>query len=389
MKLIGIVLISLFVIFAYGANVMQVNDENFREVVISSGKYTLVKFYADWCRHCKTLLPTYEEVDSLFANEPNVQIVKINGDKDGRKMSKKYNIEGFPSIVMFHGTDEPIEYSGSRDVEGLSNFVQQLSSVRLEKHEEPEKDDTSHVLELNDVNFQEKVLDNIDGTSIVAFTALWCSHCKNLHPLWERLANEIYVNDDNIVVGQVITDEVPADKLMAQFGISSFPTVLHFDSNKVDDDGVRRPSVFHGEKSLENLISFINEKGGVHRDAKGKLLTSAGKITKMDEIIKDKLEMGYANNVGIELLRELDNISKISKSKVSNKHEILSIGDDLLMEPYYKKLINKIINGDTEYFEKEANRLNKMLKGNENNLQLKTIDSIQKRLNILSIFGSN
>lgn len=392
MKLTCTIIISFFLILVQGSGVLQVNDEYFKDVVINSGKYTLVKFYADWCRHCKNMLPAYEEVSDLFANEENVQIVKINGDKDGRKMSKKYNIEGFPTVMLFHENDEPIEFNGGRDAESMSNFIQQIANIRLDKSDDLQKSDgnkeESHVLEFNDLDFQEKVLDNEKATSLVAFTALWCGHCKSLQPIWEKLANEIYVNDDKIVIGKVITDTSPADKLMAQFGITSFPTILYFDSNKIDEDGLRRPAMFYGDRSLELFVSFINENAGLHRDTNGELLETAGKIKKLDELIIDKLPKGDRSDVGLELLRELNKIIALSTSLVVNKGEIISTADDLSMGKYYKKLINKMINGESEFFEREINRLTKMLQNNKQSLQNQTVDSIQKRLNVLNVFAN-
>lgn len=388
MKLGCAIIISFLVILVHGSEVLQVNDQNFKDVVITSGKYTLVKFYADWCRHCKNMLPAYEEVSNLFENEPNVQIVKINGDKDGRKMSKKYNIEGFPTVMLFHENDEPIEFNGARDADAMSNFVQQIANIRLDKSKDLGKSDgeKSQVLEFNDLNFQEKVLDNDKATTIVAFTALWCGHCKTLLPIWEKLANDVYVNDDKIVIGKVVTDNSPADKLMSQFGVSSFPTILYFDSSKVDEDGLRRPVLFYGDRSLEQLVSFINEKAGLHRDTNGELLETAGKINKLDKLIRDKLPKLDGSGVGMELLRELNKIIALSTSLVVDKQEAVSIGDDLSMAKYYKKLINNIINGETEFFDREINRLTRMLQNNKQSLQKQTIDSIQKRLNVLSIF---
>lgn len=388
MKLGCAIIISFLVILVHGSEVLQVNDQNFKDVVITSGKYTLVKFYADWCRHCKNMLPAYEEVSNLFENEPNVQIVKINGDKDGRKMSKKYNIEGFPTVMLFHENDEPIEFNGARDADAMSNFVQQIANIRLDKSKDLGKSDgeKSQVLEFNDLNFQEKVLDNDKATTIVAFTALWCGHCKTLLPIWEKLANDVYVNDDKIVIGKVVTDNSPADKLMSQFGVSSFPTILYFDSSKVDEDGLRRPVLFYGDRSLEQLVSFINEKAGLHRDTNGELLETAGKINKLDKLIRDKLPKLDGSGVGMELLRELNKIIALSTSLVVDKQEAVPIGDDLSMAKYYKKLINNIINGETEFFDREINRLTRMLQNNKQSLQKQTIDSIQKRLNVLSIF---
>ena len=76
-------LIFLLVLYVLGGSVVLANDKTFKEVVHDSNKYTFVEFYADWCRHCGKLSPVLDTVASMFDNEPNVQIVKVNGDKDG------------------------------------------------------------------------------------------------------------------------------------------------------------------------------------------------------------------------------------------------------------------------------------------------------------------
>lgn len=91
----------------------------------------------------------------------------------------------------------------------------------------------------------------------------------------------------------------------------------------------------------------------------------------------------------MELLRELNKIIALSTSLVVNKQEAVSIGDDLSMAKYYKKLINNVINGETEFFDREINRLTRMIQNNKQSLQKQTIDSIQKRLNVLSIFTNH
>ena len=64
-------------------------------------------------------------------------------------MSKKYNIEGFPTVMLFHENDEPIEFNGARDADAMSNFVQHIANIRLDKSKDLGKfnDEKSQVLE--------------------------------------------------------------------------------------------------------------------------------------------------------------------------------------------------------------------------------------------------
>ena len=125
-------LISLALAYS-PSNVIQANDKNFQQIVTASGKFTFVDFYADWCRHCKKLSPVVDQLLTLFADYPQIQVVKINGDKDGKKMSKKYVEIGYPTLLMFDDQGKHVEFDGIRDIEAFSNFIQQFSGVRLDK----------------------------------------------------------------------------------------------------------------------------------------------------------------------------------------------------------------------------------------------------------------
>ncbi len=44
----------------------------------SSGKDSLIEFYAPWCGHCKKLAPVYDELGEKLREEPGVQVVKMD-----------------------------------------------------------------------------------------------------------------------------------------------------------------------------------------------------------------------------------------------------------------------------------------------------------------------
>mmetsp|Transcript_1381 Transcript_1381/g.1880 ORF Transcript_1381/g.1880 Transcript_1381/m.1880 type:complete len:354 (-) Transcript_1381:179-1240(-) len=96
--------------------------ENFDKLVLGS-KSALVEFYAPWCGHCKSLAPTYEKLAKAFEGESNVLIAKVDATEE-EELGKRYNIEGFPTIKFFPaGSAEPEAYDGSRELEGLVDFI--------------------------------------------------------------------------------------------------------------------------------------------------------------------------------------------------------------------------------------------------------------------------
>ncbi|KAG2730936.1 hypothetical protein G9P44_006085 [Scheffersomyces stipitis] len=365
---------SLVSSYSSSSNLLQVNDKNFKEIVIDSGKFTFVDFYADWCRHCKNLMPTIEELADVFEPfQDQVQVVKINGDKDGKKMSKKYVFKGYPTMLLFHGNDEPVEYDGIRDLQALSNFVQQITGVRLasikpegEVEESKVEQEPTGLIRLNDINFEDKIRET--PYSIVVFTATWCQFCQKLKPVLETLVDVVFANEkEKIQIAIVELDTEPGDKLSDRYHISTLPTILFF-SNEYDE-----PSIYDGEKELLPLLASINEFTDSHRDVEGRLSNTAGRIQEVDNLISQKILQGFKGDLstaGIELLGEISHLS-------NENYEML---------PYYKKLVSKIINNEMDFFKNEFSRLATILENDISKLTPNTIDSMQKRSNILSSF---
>lgn len=90
------------------------------ETHIHQDDKTMVLFYADWCGHCKTLKPVWNEA-AKKANTDGKRMVMIDvGGKSAEQQAliDKYEIDGFPTILVFqNGNPQP--YSGKRDVDAF------------------------------------------------------------------------------------------------------------------------------------------------------------------------------------------------------------------------------------------------------------------------------
>ena len=112
------------------AEIPESNDEpvkvvvgkSWKDWVLDSDKEVLVKFYAPWCGHCKSLAPHYEEAAKRIASNPNIVLVKVDSTENE---VPGVNIEGFPTLKFFRKdkSAEPYDFEGGRDVEGILSWL--------------------------------------------------------------------------------------------------------------------------------------------------------------------------------------------------------------------------------------------------------------------------
>jgi thioredoxin 1 len=77
---------------------LEVNDDNFDEVVIKSDKPVMVDFWAEWCGPCRMVAPIMEEISHEYAGK--AVVVKCDVDSSPG-VSSKYGIRNIPTILFF------------------------------------------------------------------------------------------------------------------------------------------------------------------------------------------------------------------------------------------------------------------------------------------------
>ena len=87
----------------------------------SSGNQILF-VYADWCGHCQAFKPEWNKFEKICKEGGNT-CKAINGDEN-QELAKKYNIEGYPTILKCDKDGNKIEeYGGPRSAQGLADFL--------------------------------------------------------------------------------------------------------------------------------------------------------------------------------------------------------------------------------------------------------------------------
>lgn len=77
---------------------LEVNDENFDDVVLKADKPVIVDFWAEWCGPCRMIAPIIEDISKEY--EGKALVVKCDVDSSPR-VSSKYSIRNIPTVLYF------------------------------------------------------------------------------------------------------------------------------------------------------------------------------------------------------------------------------------------------------------------------------------------------
>ena len=102
---------------------LEVNDNNFDEVVLKADKPVMVDFWAEWCGPCRMIEPIIEEISKDFSDK--ALIVKCNVD-DSIAVTKRFGIVNIPTVLFFKGGKKVDKQVGAVV---KSHFVNKLNAL--------------------------------------------------------------------------------------------------------------------------------------------------------------------------------------------------------------------------------------------------------------------
>lgn len=101
--------------------VTTLTDNNFNEVVTNSEVPVLVDFYADWCKPCKRIAPTLEEIAAEKDGE--VLVCKVDVDQS-QQLASTYQVMSIPNIISFKNGEIYKRVTGAVSKEDLLQLVE-------------------------------------------------------------------------------------------------------------------------------------------------------------------------------------------------------------------------------------------------------------------------
>lgn len=82
------------------ANVIELTDANFDEIVNGSDVPVLVDFWAPWCGPCKMIAPVIAQIADEY--EGKAKVCKIDTDEH-REAAVEFGISAIPTLMIFKG----------------------------------------------------------------------------------------------------------------------------------------------------------------------------------------------------------------------------------------------------------------------------------------------
>jgi len=108
----------------------QPNSEQVKEGGSGTGNTAeLLFFYADWCPHCKTAKPIWNDLKAEYENKTingyKIVFTEVNCSEETAevdKMMNQYNVEGYPTIKLLKD-GQVIEYDAKPSKDTLTQFL--------------------------------------------------------------------------------------------------------------------------------------------------------------------------------------------------------------------------------------------------------------------------
>jgi len=108
------------------ADVKQVTDETFEQIVLNAERPVIVDFWATWCGPCAMVAPELERIAKKY--EGVIDVVKMDVDANPA-VSQALQIMNLPTVAFFRPGLQPMAVIGARSAEqfeasfGLSQYA--------------------------------------------------------------------------------------------------------------------------------------------------------------------------------------------------------------------------------------------------------------------------
>jgi len=226
-----------------GPHAPELTGDNFAET-IATGSW-MVKFYAPWCGHCKSMAAAWEDLaKARKTTQPKVGIASVDCTVSN-PICKENEVKGFPTVLFFQDGKNMGKHQGGRDLSSLQKSIGKFVNPEAAAAEDKKASGTVDA-------FNAKIKGK---QAFVKFYAPWCGHCKKLAPAWGEL-EELFKDNEAAVVVKVDCTAEEGKEICTAGGIRGYPTLQHFDGTQVVGAGTK----YTGGRDINTMTTFMESK---------------------------------------------------------------------------------------------------------------------------------
>lgn len=120
--LVGLIFTSSSFITFINGEVVEITNEKSYQDFLTDNPVSIIKYFAPWCGHCKSLAPTWEEYGKQ--EDKDYKVAKVDCTTEANKpICSKEGIRGFPTIKVFVD-QQSIQHQGARTIEQFDKSVE-------------------------------------------------------------------------------------------------------------------------------------------------------------------------------------------------------------------------------------------------------------------------
>jgi len=101
-------------------NVIELDQNNFDEVVVNSDIPVIIDFWAPWCGPCKMMGPIFSAISKKYPLQ--TLFAKVNTEQE-QNLGAKFGIRSIPTVIIFKNGVEVQRVSGALDEANLVQLV--------------------------------------------------------------------------------------------------------------------------------------------------------------------------------------------------------------------------------------------------------------------------
>uniref|UniRef100_A0A6I8NN86 protein disulfide-isomerase n=1 Tax=Ornithorhynchus anatinus TaxID=9258 RepID=A0A6I8NN86_ORNAN len=208
--------------------VMEFNSQTSSKIFEAKVLNHLLLFVNQTLEAHRALRPAFYEAAAPFRGQVLFVVVDVAGDNDHVLQYFGLNATAVPTLrfINVETTRKYMPQPGPVTAASVTAFCQDVLGGKikpyLKSQEIPPDWDQRPVKVLVGKNFEQVAFDETKNV-FVKFYAPWCTHCREMAPAWEELADK-YREQEDILIAEL---DSTANEL-EDFTISGFPTLKYF-----------------------------------------------------------------------------------------------------------------------------------------------------------------